>query len=71
LERDHALLRKRLLKESVHELGHTLDLRHCQDYRCVMASSHAVEWIDLRENSLCPACRNELTSNVRSQLPAS
>jgi predicted Zn-dependent protease len=36
-----------------------------------MASSHAVEWIDIRENSLCPACRNELTSNVRSQLPAS
>ena len=71
LERDHALLRKRLLKESVHELGHTLDLRHCQDYRCVMASSHAVEWIDIRENSLCPACRNELTSNVRSQLPTS
>jgi len=71
LDRDDDLLRQRLLKESVHELGRTLELRHCQDYRCVMASSHAVEWIDIRENSLCPACRNELTSNVRSQLPAS
>ena len=57
LDRDDALLGLRLLKESVHELGHTLELRHCQDYRCVMASSHAVEWIDLRESMFCEACR--------------
>jgi len=63
LDRDDALLRQRLLKESVHELGHTLDLRHCQDYSCVMASSHSVEWIDLRENTLCDSCRYELESN--------
>jgi archaemetzincin len=58
LDRDDALLSQRLLKESVHELGHTLDLRHCQDYRCVMASSHSVEWIDLRESTLCDSCRS-------------
>ena len=61
LEPDEALLRQRLLKESVHELGHTLDLHHCQDYRCAMASSHAVEWIDLREATLCDACRSQVT----------
>jgi archaemetzincin len=60
LERDDDLLHERLLKECVHELGHTLDLRHCQDYRCAMASSHAVEWIDLREPALCNACRLQL-----------
>jgi archaemetzincin len=60
LERDPDLLRERLLKECVHELGHTLDLRHCQDYRCAMASSHAVEWIDLRESTLCESCRLHL-----------
>jgi archaemetzincin len=64
LERDDVLLQQRLLKESVHELGHTLELRHCQDYRCVMASSHAVEWIDLRESSLCEACRSKVESNI-------
>jgi len=63
LERDDALLRQRLLKESIHELGHTLDLHHCQDYRCAMASSHAVEWIDLRENMFCAACQGALESN--------
>src|SRR5579864_5247477 len=65
LDRDDALLGQRLLKESVHELGHTLDLRHCQDYRCVMASSHAVEWIDLRETTLCDSCRSQLGSKLK------
>jgi archaemetzincin len=57
LDRDDALLSQRLLNESVHELGHTLDLHHCPDYRCAMASAHAVEWIDLRESTLCESCR--------------
>jgi archaemetzincin len=54
---DQTLLRQRLLKEAVHELGHTFGLRHCQDYRCAMASAHAVEWIDLREAAPCTPCR--------------
>ncbi len=57
LPEDEHLLHARLLKESLHELGHTLDLRHCEDYRCAMASSHTVEWIDLRESLWCEACR--------------
>lgn len=63
LERDETLLQERLLKESIHELGHTLHLRHCQDYQCAMASSHSVEWIDLRNNRLCDACLYALESN--------
>jgi archaemetzincin len=71
LERDDALLGERLLKECIHELGHTLDLRHCQDYRCAMASAHAVEWIDLRESTLCEACRGQVRAQAarRSRLP--
>ena len=65
LDRDDGLLGQRLLKESVHELGHTLELRHCQDYRCVMASSHAVEWIDLRETTLCNSCQSQVESRLR------
>jgi archaemetzincin len=57
LPSDPELFRQRLLKEAVHELGHTLNLTHCDDYRCVMASSHAVEWIDLKDSALCDACR--------------
>ena len=50
------LLARRLLTECVHELGHTLQLSHCQDYQCVMASSHAVEWIDLKRWTFCRDC---------------
>lgn len=51
------LLRARLVKESVHELGHTFGLRHCPDWRCVMTSSHAVERLDVKTAGFCSACR--------------
>jgi archaemetzincin len=56
---DNAMLNERLLKEAIHEIGHTLQLTHCQDYRCAMAPSHAVEWIDLKGSELCPACLSQ------------
>ena len=57
---DPDLLRERLLKEAVHEFGHTLGLTHCEDYECAMAPSHAVEWIDLKGNRLCRQCRAQI-----------
>jgi len=57
LPADTALFRSRVLKESIHELGHTFELSHCDDYQCVMSPSHGVEWIDLKTNRLCQACR--------------
>lgn len=60
--RDAELLRQRLLKETVHELGHTLHLTHCDDYRCAMAPSHAVEWIDIKEADFCPVCRDAIAN---------
>lgn len=64
LPADEALFKQRLIKEAAHELGHTLDLPHCDDYRCAMASSHAVEWIDLKEKELCTPCRNAATAEI-------
>jgi len=57
---DAELLRQRLLKEAVHEVGHTLNLTHCDDYSCAMAPSHAVEWIDLKESTLCVNCQAQI-----------
>ncbi len=51
------LLRERAAKEAVHELGHTLGLRHCANWQCVMASTHAVERLDLKLRDFCPACK--------------
>jgi len=57
------LLRERLLKESVHELGHTFGLRHCADWRCVMTSSHAVERLDVKTSEFCTRCRKPIFQN--------
>ena len=54
------LLKERLLKEAVHELGHTFGLRHCDDWNCVMASTHAVERLDVKSAAFCPGCRRAL-----------
>jgi archaemetzincin len=62
LPADHNLLFQRTLKEAVHEVGHTLNLTHCDEYSCVMASSHAVEWIDLKNAAPCRKCRTAIPS---------
>lgn len=53
---DSALTAERLLKEAVHELGHTMHLTHCEHYECAMAPSHSVEWIDLKTDLFCDVC---------------
>jgi len=50
------LLAARAVKESVHELGHVLGLRHCHDWRCVMTSTHDVERLDLKSEEYCAGC---------------
>ncbi len=65
---DGGMLRKRLLKEAIHELGHTMALSHCDDYQCVMSPSHSVEWIDLKTYQLCGQCRMGLPTNGASQV---
>ncbi|HTP31452.1 MAG TPA: archaemetzincin [Candidatus Acidoferrales bacterium] len=56
MPRQDALMRERLVKEAAHELGHTFGLRHCVDWRCVMASSHAVERLDVKGAAFCRDC---------------
>ena len=67
---DEDLLRERLVKEAAHELGHTLQLTHCENYDCVMASSHAVEWIDVKGAAFCGACYSRVVEQAFAQADA-
>lgn len=72
LPADERLTATRIAKTAVHELGHVFGLTHCDDYECVMAASHSVEWLDLKGATLCDVCRDSLhlamhsaTANLR------
>ncbi|HEY0593320.1 MAG TPA: archaemetzincin family Zn-dependent metalloprotease [Thermoanaerobaculia bacterium] len=58
------LLAERTVKEVLHELGHTYELTHCDDYECLMASAHSVERVDLKTSRFCAACTAALGSNL-------
>lgn len=49
-------LRLRILKEVLHELGHTCGLVHCGLSWCVMSASLLPEHVDLKDPSYCSAC---------------
>jgi archaemetzincin len=51
------LLKSRLLKEGIHELGHTFGLIHCFALNCVMKSSTYVEDIDQKSTHFCRFCQ--------------
>jgi len=52
--------RVRLGKVAVHEIGHTLGLRHCPHLGCLMEDAQGTVATTDRERELCPECRAEL-----------
>jgi len=58
------LFRERVLKEAVHELGHTYGLGHCPDPRCVMHFSNSLRDTDVKAAHFCLRCRIQLKEQV-------
>jgi archaemetzincin len=50
-------LTSRLLKECIHELGHTFGLLHCPTPGCVMGRSVTLAQVDAKLPDLCHDCR--------------
>ncbi len=57
------LLRERLGKEAIHELGHTFGLLHCATPGCVLSPSTYVEDIDQKRDHICHECRAHMTDH--------
>jgi archaemetzincin len=53
---DLSLYAIRVLKESIHELGHTLGLEHCPRSFCVMYFSNSIFDIDKKQSLFCDQC---------------
>jgi archaemetzincin len=58
---DHELLRERLLKEALHELGHVGGLAHCRG-GCIMTPAAGPAEVDARSIDFCPDCRTLLAT---------
>jgi archaemetzincin len=58
-------LLERMVKESIHELGHTFDLRHCPDPKCSMHYCRSEDDVDLKSGTLCRYCRVMLHDEIK------
>ena len=55
-----ALFHDRVLKEAIHELGHTFGLEHCSNAICIMHFSNSLQDTDLKQATFCSQCRPKL-----------
>ncbi|MEW6260757.1 MAG: archaemetzincin family Zn-dependent metalloprotease [Thermodesulfobacteriota bacterium] len=60
LSEDNERMVERLVKEAVHELGHTFGLFHCNRVGCALNASTYVEDIDQKSELLCVECRKAI-----------
>ncbi len=60
---DANLVFQRLLKESVHDLGHVLGLKHCFNARCAMYYSNSIYDTDNKLSHFCESCEKRVRAN--------
>jgi archaemetzincin len=55
----------RVVKEAIHELGHTFSLRHCRDPACIMHYCRSEADVDRKSNEMCRYCRVMLNDALK------
>jgi archaemetzincin len=56
---------RRVVKEAIHELGHTFKLRHCPDHTCIMHYCRSEKDVDRKSDELCRYCMILLEDEVK------
>jgi archaemetzincin len=64
LKGEKEIYESRTVKEAVHELGHTLGLRHCDEEICVMHFSNSLKDTDIKGEKYCMDCEKELKESI-------
>ena len=55
----------RVVKEVLHELGHTFNLRHCDDKSCTMHYCRSIKDVDRKTDQLCRYCKILLKDELK------
>jgi archaemetzincin len=59
------LIHERAAKVALHELGHLLDLLHCENNKCIMHFSGGIDEVDVMLMNLCEYCSIYLQDKLR------
>ena len=55
----------RIIKEAIHELGHTFKLRHCREHTCLMHYCRDEGDVDRKSDQLCRYCKVLLQDDIK------
>ncbi len=56
---DGEVLKRRMITEVIHELGHTFGLIHCENPQCVMSFSNSIVGVDRKSIKFCEKCKEK------------
>jgi len=65
---DKQLFGERMVKEAIHELGHTFGLWHCLNPVCVMFFSNSLPDTDRKSSEFCARCARKLKQHGTNDL---
>jgi archaemetzincin len=64
LESNELVFHERIVKEAIHELGHTFGLFHCNNKLCVMHFSNSLYDTDIKEKRFCLDFKDNLRLKI-------